>query len=412
MKIISCEFLFLIISIRLFCACDNNPNRIYFTINTENRQILIPVYLDDSIKADLMFDTGGNRRTLILDSAFCAFHPSLSVLNNADNITPFQMGSAWTQQTLPGLFYGESKQEIKIGTNTGMTLENLIVFNWRKYMNSQNDGLFNIPLNDTIHVWEINFVNNYLEIHKADNFTTPENTFVFPLLINRDTHRFLVEFPIHVKSFDEDTLTIVRSYEIDTAAPNDITLIRPNKDEIDFFDQKKQNAVWTKGGGGYNIRHTVNAVVFGSFEIDSLRIYTLDNARRFAFNEHLIGLNFLKRFNVFFDMKNKQIGLQPIKNYRRVVNPNHKRFYYNTYTTADGKTIIKTIGDYKLNYFKAAGLQEGDEIKQINGLLIEDINMDEYIDNNQQDTLIYNVVRNGEAMRFVIPVNKNHEQGD
>ncbi|MFK2277901.1 hypothetical protein ACIXO6_19585 [Bacteroides fragilis] len=60
--------------------------------------------------------------------------------------------------------------------------------------------------------------------------------------------------------------------------------------------------------------------------MDSLRVYTFDFINR-APSNYLIGQNFLKRFNVFFDMKHQRIGFQPIPNFTRVVNPLHQRFH-------------------------------------------------------------------------------------
>lgn len=65
---------------------------------------------------------------------------------------------------------------------------------------------------------------------------------------------------------------------------------------------------------------------------------------------------FLKRFNVFFDMKSQRLGLQPIKNYERVVNPRKKRFHMSSRMNSHGKIIITKIADYESNYIKKAGL--------------------------------------------------------
>ncbi|EXZ22777.1 hypothetical protein M086_3476, partial [Bacteroides fragilis str. S13 L11] len=45
--------------------------------------------------------------------------------------------------------------------------------NWKWYMNSSSEGMFNIPPNDTMHVWELNFEHNYMEIHLAQNYRMP-----------------------------------------------------------------------------------------------------------------------------------------------------------------------------------------------------------------------------------------------
>lgn len=61
---------------------------------------------------------------------------------------------------------------------------------------------------------------------------------------------------------------------------------------------RQKDAVWTKNMANYYRHYTVRANVFETMEIDSLRIYTFDSVNRMYYN-YLIGLNFLKRFNIF-----------------------------------------------------------------------------------------------------------------
>ena len=64
----------------LFNACVQNSssNRVDFTIDPENRTIIIPVLLNDSITANMVFDTGWNG-SLTLDSLFCAINPFIDL---------------------------------------------------------------------------------------------------------------------------------------------------------------------------------------------------------------------------------------------------------------------------------------------------------------------------------------------
>lgn len=70
-------------------------------------------------------------------------------------------------------------------------------------------------------------------------------------------------------------------------------------------------------------------------------------------------------------MKSQRLGLQPIKNYERVVNPRKKRFHMSSRMNSHGKIIITKIADYESNYIKKAGLLEGDEIIAINEIPIK-----------------------------------------
>lgn len=51
-------------------------------------------------------------------------------------------------------------------------------------------------------------------------------------------------------------------------------------------------------------------------------------------------------------MKSQRLGLQPIKNYERVVNPRKKRFHMSSRMNSHGKIIITKIADYESNYIK------------------------------------------------------------
>jgi hypothetical protein len=400
-KIIFYLFLFLALA-GVYSNCAENSNRVYFTINPENRQIIIPVQLNDSITANMTFDTGWNDRAIFLDSTFVAFHSCL--LPNTLPETS-QIASAWGGDGVSNLIYNTQKT-VKIG-NTDLTYNGVQIFDWKKALQSNNDGIFNIPTNDTTHVWELNFEHNYLEIHPAESFQMPKNCLLSRLEMNA---LFGIQLNLQIKSADGDTLTINGEYTIDTGMAWDIALMHPNKEESDFFN-KREDAVWTHFMDGYNRYYTVRATIFDNFIVDSLRIYTFNSSHRIK-SEYLIGQNFLKRFNVFFDMKNRQVGLQPIKNFQRVVNPNHRRFHLSTNITSDRNLIVTMIADYKDNYYKKAGLQEGDEITAINGKLFKDITYEEKLKFNEIDTFVFDIIRKGQTLKLVIPVDKNEEQGD
>lgn len=121
---------------------------------------------------------------------------------------------------------------------------------------------------------------------------------------------------------------------------------------------------------------------------------------------------FLKRFNVFFDMKSQRLGLQPINNYKRVVNPRKKRFHMSSRMNSHGKIIITKIADYKGNYVKESGLLEGDEIIAINEIPIKMISMEEDAELSRQDTLVYDIVRQGKSYKIPVVIDRNEVQGD
>ena len=404
-----CIIILILTFINIFSVYNQSANRISFSNglkNVNNPKIIIPINISDNITIDMLFDTGCNNSFIYIDSislsdyAYCF---NLDVLPNKVN-----SGSAWSNKPIPALWY-EKSQTLKIG-NIDLNYENLLSYDIKKYYGTERDGTFNIPQKDTTHIWELNFEYNYMEIHPADDFQIPHNCFVLPIEKSADNTRpFNIKIPMQIKYSDGDTLTLDRTFFIDTGMYWDIALLPP-ADEIKFFNKKK-DAIWTKTGDGYNRRYTVSATLFDSFDVDSLRIYTFE--RPYSANrKYLIGLNFLKRFNVFFDMKNRQIGLQPINNFQRLFIPNAMRYHYTKVKTPEGKNILTKVADSSNSSYYAAGIREGDEIVIINGIPIKKIGLEQALEIYEQDTITFDIIRHGKMLKIVVPIDKNKERGD
>lgn len=372
-----------------------------------DRKIVLPLLVNDSITVNLAFDSGANLGTLILDSSFCEQHPSIK--ENAQLDTILSGGSSWSEMSIPISIY-KFPPKVKI-ENTDLDYTYMTTYNWKWYFNTDDSkGMFNIPCNDTIHVWELNFENNYLAIHNAEKFSMPADCFVAPLIVSDNgVCPFNIELPMKIFTADGDTLILSRKYCIDTGMPWDIALMH-RAPEQDFFNEQK-DAVWTGYLNSYHRYYTVSATLFDNFYIDSLRIYTFNYPNSIREN-YLMGQNFLKRFNVFFNLKDQLIGLQPIDNFQRVIDPLAKRFHFSMYQTDDGRIIVKEVADYEKNYYKTAGMQEGDEIVSVNNKLFKDITPNEIQNFHKHDTLVYAIIRNGKPLEIVVQVDKNEVQGD
>jgi hypothetical protein len=382
---------------------NTTPNRVYFTIPAEDRKIMVPVQVSDSVTVNMCFDTGVSEG-ILLDSMIFVLHPSLIPENIPDTV---KRGSAWAEWDMPALKY-DTAFTIRVG-DTDLNYSFVTSMNWKYHMaNPKLDGTFGIPSKDSTHVWELNFERNYLEIHPADHFTMPEDCYLLPFVYNRYNY-LVVQFPMKIQCADGDTLTVNRTFFIDTGMPWDIALMY-RAEELAFFNAK-EDAVWTGYLSSYYRHYNVKAILFDNFVMDSLRIYTFDYPNNVHIN-YLIGINFLKRFNVFFDMKNRRVGLQPIENFQRIVDPLAKRFHLSTKRTPDGKIIVAKIADNKSNYYKKAGFREGDEIVMVNGKLFKNITGEEMREFHERDTLVYDIIRNRQALEIVVKVDKNEEQGD
>ena len=72
-------YLFFVSNILALTSCNTeNPNRVYFTIDPYDRKILVPFLLNDSIKANLFFDTGAGY-SLTLDANFIEVNPTIDL---------------------------------------------------------------------------------------------------------------------------------------------------------------------------------------------------------------------------------------------------------------------------------------------------------------------------------------------
>ena len=63
-----CNILLFIISICILDSCSTKSNRVYFSIDPEDRKILIPIQFNDSIAANMGFDLGCSNRVIYIDS--------------------------------------------------------------------------------------------------------------------------------------------------------------------------------------------------------------------------------------------------------------------------------------------------------------------------------------------------------
>ena len=401
-------FLFFIICVscgypQQYTEIINGGGKVYFCINPKDRQIVLPVQLNDSITARLGFDTGGQ---FVLDSMFCATHSSIKHRLFSD--AQLRNGSGWANFLVTCSIYSNAPI-VRVG-KVSLKYDVTQIMNWKWYMNSSSEGMFNIPPNDTMHVWELNFEHNYMEIHLAQNYRMPDNSLIFPLVRKKEYPNLLyVRLPIKMECASSDTLMINRMFMIDTGMAWDIVLMQ-EANEFSFFN-KQEDVVWTKYLNRYHRYCPVDAILADTLRMDSLRVYTFDFINR-APSNYLIGQNFLKRFNVFFDMKSQRLGLQPINNYERVVNPRKKRFHMSSRMNSHGKIIITKIADYKGNYVKESGLLEGDEIIAINEIPIKMISMEEDAELSRQDTLVYDIVRQGKSYKIPVVIDRNEVQGD
>lgn len=396
MKKYNIVFLFLFV----FCTCKSDTGsvlgKVYFQIPTNSPKIIVPTILKDSVSAHLVFDTAA-RGAIWIDSAFCAEHR----LNFGRCGIKCKTGCAWASDFIstPGALY-QRPETLTIG-NIPIKYDGVIKWNYRRYFGEQYDGLFYIPWNDSIHVWEINFENGFIQIHPDSTFKAPVGTKFFPM------ENFVVRMPISIHFPDKTVLKVRRKCLIDTGAHHDISITN-NLPEI-AISKRQKNRKWIGGANGYECWYTVSAVAFNQYKMDSLRLYTYQNLNRCAgLADYILGINFLKRFNLFFDLKHKRLGLQQISNFHRITDPLARPYHY----SMNEKNVISHMADYVGNYFKCAGLKVGDKILSINGINFAQITNTDMTKLFELGTLKYMIKRKGKVLSIIVHINKNEAPGD
>ncbi len=405
----------------LHISCDSankvEEKHIPFEFGEEAPRLLIPVTLQDSIPAKLVFATSYG--SPLLDSAFVSQHPSLTPEDIPSQEAEF--GSGWNPASITKcILYSDPELEtlkLKLGENP-MSFGNWTVGNYRKlFGENEADGVTGIPSADSTKVWGLNFENNYITIQEADSFEMPKGYMQFPMKVvtyPAVAMTIYVNLPLKVQTSDGDTVTIHRDFFVDTGAWNDIILMS-EASELAFFDNKK-DAVWiaTPYNGLYTRNHEVK-VSLGEYENDSFRVTTYDHKHKTTVSSrYLIGLNFLKHFNVYFDFQRKVMGLKPIPNFERIIDKHARRYkvgFNMEFINKQQRFIVEAIADNKENNYYTAGLRVGDEIISANGILWKDITPEQKETMCQGDYIRFKIIRDGKNMEISVPINKNEPIG-
>lgn len=369
-----------------------NPNRLYFFEN-ESRAIIVPVKINDSVVANAFLDTGASNVWVSLDSTFCA--KNQLVTRNKSGYHSKSYSVAWAQKGDEMVDQTSYYEPISVE----MCGVKMLYDRFRTTDNSTTgrfDACFSWSANDTTHVWELNFEHNYMEAHEVDRFTMPADCRVIQLAEAKQ-YPISVRFPIEVTSPDGTTTTIEETYIIDTGMLLDLVLFESAAD-YEFFNRRGDSVLlnhWT------DRRYDVEGEVFDGIKLDKMRVY-LNNKSFMLQNEEckgVIGINFLKRFNVFFDLYRRQIGFQPIKKpFKRIVNPDLTRRYVNLKPTENGYWQVLEVLDTPDNPYKKAGMEVGDIIKTVNRFDVSSWTIADWMEVNRTKWRDVTILRDGKPM--------------
>jgi hypothetical protein len=349
----------------------------------------------------MIFDTGAVDGAFRLDSTFVSAHPSLK-----PEIPPFregQLGSAWGVYQIRGLFY-DTILPVKLG-NTTVNYNPISIYDMRKALGiTWSDGIFNMPKNDTTYIWEWNFEHNYLKIHSISNFKIPNDCYLF----STKTHGYFanyIQLPMKIKFDNGDSLIINQTFWVDAGMPDDIAILPPSE-EWQFLDKRDSSRIECKTDNIGRF-YTVSATIFDNFSVDSMRLYIVDEPYSVP-AQYIIGLNFLKRFNLFFDRKHHILGFQKIKKFQRLYTGEVEPYYFSMKQTGRYSFLVTRTANFDDNIYKTAGLREGDEIIGYNNVELKVMTNEQYLEIMKQNTIIYNIIRNGQSLK-IVTVKNNRE---
>ena len=392
-----------------------NEKYVTFEFSDESPNLVIPVTLQDSIPAKLIFDTGWGIPTL--DSALVSQFPSLTPKGVPSQ--EYSVGSNWNPASARKcmLYFDKEFETLNLKLdNNSMDFGYWNVGDFYKIFGANDvNGIMGIPSADSTKVWGFNFEHKYITIQESDSFEMPKECMLFPMKVVTHPHVAMtinVNLPLKIQTSDGDTMTLHRDFFIDTGAWNDI-ILTSEASELAFFDTKK-DAVWiaTPYNGLYTRNHAVK-ISIGDYEDNSFRVTTYNHETKVA-NRYLIGLNFLKHFNVYFDFQRKVMGLKPIPYFERIIDRHARRYHmgFNIETiNKQQRFIIETIADNKENTFYTAGLRVGDEIISANGILLGNITLEQREAMYQGDSIRFKIIRDNENMEISVPIDKNEPIG-
>ena len=381
------------------CAQEVQKEKIPFTFTPERKLMSVPMTIQ-GVTGNFLFDTGAY--FLGLDTTFAAkIAPYDSIRLHRQGYT--RSDYAPENKSIMNGYDGLLK--VQIG-NYNFKAERFRVGDFRELLQIlEFDGIFGLRDIDSTHVWELNFEESYISITPADSFQIDGDFLILPLKWKGET-QILTALPITIRTKQGVEVKSEEEYLIDTGSYTDILFLN-DTEEAKKLNTKNDSAFWLHD---YHFwEGEIN--VCGRVKLDSARVYVYDfplsNSKR------SLGMNFFKRFNVYFDMKNMQLYLKPIK--KKFERIKWMRLPWGTFNTVwkDDKLIIDYICDYQDNPAVKAGFQVGDEVVSINGIKLDsDYDEDDAEKLAQAEIWEHIIKRNGKLLNLTLRRNLNKQIED
>lgn len=356
----------------IFFSCNRHDNNLDIenqNIKTgkQNNENVQPFYfedefikfnsvINDSIKTKVILETGCKDLKMDIEFFNKYFDKGQKKVLNVLNL-----GFSMQQKKDTSFTIKDTRVNIKIG-DKHIEFFHFEIFDFRKY-NLNADILLPIPINDTNDIWELNIEGNFIKLVEQNNFNLPNGYISVPIqtsLKNYIPNDIIFYLPIQYMSdqneIERDTLFCL----FDTGNGGDVFLWN----SIDVINKLKKQKL-LEGIFNDNIAdfYFTRASFFNFNIFDRASIRFFKEPKSYPIY-NIVGLNFIIRFNYFFDLKNKIIFLKQINNPKHIFFKSGYSFVggYGHYTK-DLNLVIDSIGE-KFSHFPLpmAGLIKDDTI--------------------------------------------------
>ncbi len=379
------------------CAQEIQKEKIPFTFTPERKLMSVPVTIQ-GVQGNLLFDTGAY--VLGLDTTFAA---KIAPYDSIRQQRKAYFGSDYAiEYKSLGNSY-EGLLNVEIGSRS-LGVEKFRVGDFHDFLQiPEFDGVFRPGDFDSLYVWEVNYEENYLSITDADSFQIDGDFLTLPLRLDENGWIYTT-LPITIRTNQGVEVKSEEEYLIDTGNYADIQFLN-DTEETQTLNTKNDSAYWLHEYHFWDAEISVCNRV----KLDSARVYVHDYPLS---NKRTLGLNFFKRFNVFFNLKNNQLYLKPIKKFERIIRGKQP---WGTHKTVwkDDKLIIDNICDYQDNPAVKGGFQVGDEVVSINGIKLDsEYSEEDWKKLSQEEIWNYVVKRDGKLLNLTLRRNLNKQIED
>lgn len=347
-----------------------------FPFQFDGQHIRIQAIMNDSVAVLLLFDTGAQRP--IFDSSFIA--------ENKDQLNLKTESASGSINSPSGLF--KTTQRITGTIKLNVFAENkdfqgaLMIADLEK-MNLGADALMPASLFFKNKIVLMDLKHHYFRILSQDTLDNLKEHFVSLPLKGNIYSYFTVPSKISIDKSVNNSVNLNGELIIDIGAPGLLYLFNTIQSGTSTFPSsfKTHEIIGLSFNGNDTIRKEAIIAsrlrLFDTLSIQDAKITLLNH--KIAPNSNQIGLlgnEFLQKFIVIIDYKNKQFYLQPGSEYYAPCNISNLGMTLRK--ESSGKSFIVSAID-KQSPISISSIQLGDQILAINGVLSEDISV-KYMD--------------------------------